>query len=470
MALNVTKENGVNKLKVSADVLVYSFYPIAIVTVNTSTTVITTQLNNVGVPPTSTKFADLEDNYGTANAESYADYLANNGFYGADSGGGGGGIAYISTLANLPDPVGGVIDLLDDGILYYFTKMVDCLGLTIRLGNNAFQAISQELAGIENAVIDIDTTCTVSSFRFNNISMTIDDINGAYDWQFVNFYNSNNLNIINAANVVWETFGFINTYNLQITGNVSSFVLSPNCIFRSVTTEVCDFFAVRSTAVVSRRIRIEKSVFITYFATQNPIIVDVGSSIPVESFVMSTVGFIGNGSIVGINGDDDIANFRDCTGDGIVNSTSVANMYIIANATDTIAAQNVKAKYLGTTLVSSVIQRFAHDAANNTLEYLSSVPRIFKIQVPHTTFAGNNNVVNSYIGVTPSGGTENPAVDFIESSISSVTTNGTRPERGFSQAIVTLNQGDKVYFIGENTSNSDFRGEGVNMIVETANV
>ena len=470
MAINITEVNGVDKLNLGNNILLYDF-PRAFVHVNTLTTGIKISFNNAGIEPTETLFDDLEDNYGTADAEAYADYLANNGFLGADgSSVSGGDIIYIDEFSKLPAEQGGIIDLGDNGKLYYFTKMVDCQGLTIRVGNNALQAISQDIAGIQNAFISIDTSCKVSSFRFNNVSMLIDDIDGAYDWSFVNFYDSANIEIANAANVVWETFGFINTYNVQITGNVSSFVLSPNCIFRTVATQACDFFAVRSTAVISRRIRIEKSVFITSFATQIPIKVEAGASIGVEAFILTTVGFTGDGVITGINGDSDMANFRDCTGGSVINSTSIANMFMIANPTTTTAIQNQKVKILGTTQVSSVIQRFVHDAVNNTLEYTSSIPRIFKIQVPHTVFAGNNNIIKSYIGVTPNGSAENPSVDFIDSSVSDVTTNGTRPERGFSQAIVTLNQGDKIYFIGENTTSNDFRGDSINVIVETANV
>jgi len=421
-----------------------------------------------GAPRQIVPFDELQeaDKLGAANIEELVDEYATRGFFFSVN-----EIVYISSYDQLPDPVGGVIDLGDDAKKYIFTRDIDVQGNTVDFGNNVISGLSQEVGGITNGALLIDQTCTVRDIKFDSVSAVINAPLGAFDWKSINFFNSSNIDIQAAQNIVWDTFGFINTYNVQITGEVDSFILAPNNIFRSVTTEVCDFFAVRSTAVINRRIRIEDSVFVTDFLTQNPINVEAGATIPVEGFKMEDVNFAGPGSISGINGGDDIANFQRCTGDGVVNSTSIANLYIQNNqALTPVAVAGDKYKVVGTTQVSAIIQRFTHDAANNTLEYTSSVSRIFRIQAPYTVFAGNNNIVGAYIAVTRAGNTENPNTDVIGESEMYTTTNGARPIAGASQCIVALNQGDKVYFAVENENGNDVRVEFLNMIIETANV
>ena len=89
MAVDVQKINGVDKLFLGNGNILYLF-PIASITVNTDTTEITIISSRVATPPTATNFADLSNNYGTADAEEYVDYLATNGFFFDESTGGGG--------------------------------------------------------------------------------------------------------------------------------------------------------------------------------------------------------------------------------------------------------------------------------------------------------------------------------------------------------------------------------------------
>jgi len=68
MALKVTQVNSVDKLFVDNENIVYRF-PQATVTVNTATTAITVLLSYAGAVSSTTKFADLTNNYGAADAE-----------------------------------------------------------------------------------------------------------------------------------------------------------------------------------------------------------------------------------------------------------------------------------------------------------------------------------------------------------------------------------------------------------------
>ena len=80
MAIEVTSINGVDKLFLGNNIIAYNF-PTASVYVNTGTTAITIQLSKTATPASTTLFADLTNDYGTADAEAYADYLATNSFF-----------------------------------------------------------------------------------------------------------------------------------------------------------------------------------------------------------------------------------------------------------------------------------------------------------------------------------------------------------------------------------------------------
>lgn len=381
-------------------------------------------------------------------------------------------IVYVSSLADLPFPVEGQITLPENR-LYFFLKMVDLGGLQINFGFNVFRGISQELAGIENATVVIDDTCTISDFRFNNTAITINAPLGAFDWNRVNMYDSPNaINVVAADNIVWETFGFINSYNLRVTGTVASLIMSPNCIMRSVDEPTAVFFTIASTAVITRRIRIQDSVFATSFATQTSLLVEPGASIQLESLILKTVRFTGLGtSVSGINGDDDRTVFFEVVGNGVINSTAIANMYMKNNLLGTpILAIDGRYPVVGNTLFADIRQKFEHIPAENSLRYISNVSRIFKIIVTYTVFSGTNNTVGLYIGVARSGNGLVPDVDRITESEMYTTTNGSRPENSVAMALTTLNFGDRVYCIVQNkASTTDVRIEFLNMIIEKAN-
>lgn len=476
MAGVVAKINGVDKVQVDAVNYLYNF-PTAIIRVYTVTAEITTQLLSVGITAVTVKFADLSNNFGTANALAYVDYLATNGYYfGANSVAGiiPANAIWIDNINQLPTPVGGVINFGTDGNFYIFTKVIDCGGLEVNLGNNSFMGSSQELAGLENCTITVDDTCTVKYFRFNNVQITIDSPTGAYDWNTVNIYDSADcITVVNADNIVFEIFGFINSYGFKVTGTVNSIILAPNCIFRSATEPTAIYFELASTAVINRRIRIQDTVFASENALQTGIKVDALSTIGIESFIMKTVRFTGPGTFLdGINGGSDMASFFEVTGGNAVNSTAIANMYMKNNAVVTpIAVINDRYEMEGVTEFGPIAQRFVHDVATNSIEYISSVPRIFRIQAGYTVFSSVNNVIGVYIGINTNGGIFDPDVDRISESEMYTTTGGSRPESGLAQCLATLNQGDRIYMILQNkTATQDVTIEFLNVIVEKAAV
>jgi hypothetical protein len=380
----------------------------------------------------------------------------------------------IRDVSQCPAPVAGVITFPDNSGPYYFDGVVDFGGLELILGRNVFMAASQEDGGIKNAVVQVNDTCAVRFMLFDNVQITIDASGGAFDWQFVNFYNSANcLNVVAAANFIGETVGFINSYGVKISGAIDSFVLSPNCIWRDIDQTDAVFLELTSTAVINRRLRVQDSVFATGFAGQTAVRVDVSASIPIESFIFKTVRQTGPGTFLdGINGDSDEAFFFEVVGGNAINSTAIANMYMKNNATATpISVIGDRYAMAGVTEFGPTRQRFSHDVATNTLEYTSSVPRIFRIQCSYTVLSGSNNIIGVYVGINRTGAALDPDADRVTESEMYTTTSGSRPDSGVAQCIATLNEGDRVYVIVQNnTSTNDVTIEFMNMIIEKASV
>jgi len=379
-------------------------------------------------------------------------------------------IVYVSSMADLPAVVLGEI-FINTGRLYYFLRVVDLGGAILRIGSCAIQGISQELAGIENAEVIVNDTATLSSILFRSCTIEIDAPLGAYDWQHINFYDCNSIEIKQADNLVLDTIGFINTYNVVISGTINSFILAPNCIFRSILEPTATFLKIASTAVITRRIRIQDSVFQTSFVTQNSIVFEAGASIGIESFIVKTVRFTGPGTAVtGINGDNDKAFFFEAIGTGVINSTAIANMYMKNNLVPTLVTV-IGDRYpmLGITQFGPIYQKFIHNLSENSLVYSSIVQRIFTVRVTYTVLSGSNNVVGVYIGIARSGFPIDPTANRISESEMYTTTNGARPENSVVQCIVTLNQGDRIYCIVQNTTAAtNITISFFNMIVEKA--
>lgn len=398
---------------------------------------------------------------------------------------GGGGVndlIFVSTINDLPNPVLGVYTLNES---YFFTDKIDFGGASVILDNAAIIGTSQEKAGITNANVTVSSTSSVNWIRFDDCDILINAIDGAFDWTKVNFYGCGYVTIQNAANIVLETTAFINSLGINLIGTIDSLILSPNCIWRAASPsetviaplnyDTTNFINIASTAVINRRVRIQDSVFITSVATQKAIHFEVGATIPIESLILKTVSFNGPGTALsGINGNDDRASFFEVNGGNSINSATIGSMVMKNNAVATVVSvTNDRYKVAGTFAAGTVMQRFSFDAVNNALEYTSSVPRAFVIQAPFTVRndSGANVVIGSYLGVKKAvNPTFVPDVDRISES-EQYTTNGnsTRPDSGTCQAVVTLEQGDKIYLIAQNRSGTqNIIHEFVNLVAQKA--
>lgn len=379
-------------------------------------------------------------------------------------------IIFITEKSQLPAPVAGVITLPANGWLYYFLDIVDLGGDTLKPTNNVLQGSSQETAGLANGSVIFENDCPVFKFRFNNCPVVFNGVGTAYDWAYINFYNTPNcVTVNNAANIVWNVVGFINSYGVTIAGAIDSFVLT-NSIFRSVSEPSCEFITIAATAVINRRIRIEDSVFATSNVAQTAFFFFVGATIGDESLLFEDLRFTGVGlTVVGINGNDDRAMFKGCIGTGIINTAVKGFVYMKNNATaTTVLVIGDRYEVAGTKLLDTTYaQRF--NLVSNRLQYTSDIPKQVSIQLSGTATSAANNVVGTYIGICRNGNTIDPTADRISESEMYTTMTGTRPEGVFCQCITTLGSGDRIYAITQNTTAiNDVTYSFMNFIVREA--
>jgi hypothetical protein len=125
-------------------------------------------------------------------------------------------------------------------------------------------------------------------------------------------------------------------------------------------------------------------------STSYGIEVEVGASIPAESYILDTVNFSGAGTyLTGLDHTSNDSLFINCK--GIVNTAVNGQLYMQGNAIATvISATNTFYKVLGTTTASADNSKFSH--SNNRLTCDAIISRKYLIQCFLSFSAGNGNV------------------------------------------------------------------------------
>lgn len=389
----------------------------------------------------------------------------------------------ISSLADFPDPVNGVITLANN-TAYYIDSDIDLLGnRLVASGIVAILGSSSETAFLTSTGLANNTPLLTSRYTIPMRDITIRDVhtavyiddNGganaplAVDWRAVNFVDVTNIGEIGTVeNFIFETGAFLNSQNMNFTGTVGTVGVF-NSLLRGNGSNA-PIFNIASTAVISRRFRIIYSSIIASSSTKG-IEVDSGASIPVEGLILDTINFSGNGTYLsGVDTYSASALFVNCV--GVLNSTAISQMYMRANAVATVCpVQSTRYPVAGTTSTqSSLNQKFTHVPARNALQYTSAIPRLFKVTVTFSLTGGQNDIIGFYIGKKPSASVQNATDDRLQESEVYVTATGTRPDAGTVQTIVELSQGDEIYTIVQNTSGTGSVTVGyLNVIVERTN-
>jgi hypothetical protein len=365
---------------------------------------------------------------------------------------------------NLPASVGGVVTLLA-GKTYLLSEPIDLLGDRIVTAGvcNLF-GTSSETASITSTGLGVGVPLLTSDFTIVLESITIKNVDTAIaidgnvnlvalDWRNVNFENVPNVGVINSCdNFIFDTSAFLGAQGLRFTGTIGTVGMN-NSLFRGLGS-AGKIIELDASCTITRRFRIIYSSVVAFGSTVG-IDVNASATIPVESYILDTVNFSGGSTyLAGIDHTSVKALFINSV--GITNTRSIGAMYMKNNAVETVIPNvNDRVKMAGVTEVNGINQRFAHDLANNALEYTGVISRSFHITTTFTIEpASNNQRYGIYMGVNR-GGSIDPDTDRIsESEVYINTTQTGRADAAAVQALVTLNQGDKVYMIVQNVTSS----------------
>lgn len=384
-------------------------------------------------------------------------------------------MVFVSSPDDLPAPAAGIRQLADN-VTYFFTGNIDLAGdrlvggqNTTLIGGSSENCRLKSTGLLGTALISSAYSLPMRNFAIEadvalNLDASLSPAGQALDWFGINFVNCTTVGTVKGyTNFVMTDGAFLNSSGMTFDGSIGTIAFT-QCLFdvRPLGTAII----IPSTLTITRRFRIIYSSFVC-LAGETGINFSNLASVPAESYILDTVNFSGGGTYTsGVSFNDNKVKWQNCV--GVVNSVAAINMVINNNAVPTVVLSTLNTYAVqGVSTIGPNFQRFTHDAANNAVEYVSTVPRKCKVQCQFTLTANNNNVIGFYIAVVRAGNPINPNVDVIAESETYVTASGTRPDSSFVQAIVDLNFGDKVYAALENkTTATNVIITFMNMIVE----
>lgn len=372
---------------------------------------------------------------------------------------------FVDSLSKLPAPVAGVITLLANHC-YYFTTNIDLLGSrlfcqanVVILGTSS-ENCSITSTGLVSALITTNSTLVIRHITFT--SSLVFDIDGggtaALDWTGVNFLNCAVIGTIkNITNFVYDKGAFLNSSNLTFDGTSQTIAIN-NSLLTGRSTGVS--ITIKSTAVISRRFRITYSSISAQTST-TALKLEVGASIPVESFILDTVNFSGTGTYLdGISVLSNLTLFINCK--GIPNTSVNGQLYMQNNATATTISNTTNFfKIAGTTIPSADNAKYLH--SNNRLTNDAVIERRFLVMATASFTTSNNNVCEFGIYDSTLGAIRTDSISRSTAS-GGILTN--RAENVKIMSLISHNQGDYVEIWCRNTSStSNITVESLNVIV-----
>ncbi len=387
--------------------------------------------------------------------------------------------SFINQKEDFPESINGVITLADNAT-YYITSTVDLAGSRLVAGQNTtILGASSENCYLISTGLNANTALLTSNWSLPLRNLTIThgtainldatgNANQALDWFGVNFTNCATVGTIkNYSNFIMTDSSLLSSANMTFDGSFDTIGFS-QCLFSGIAGQTTLNFP--STLTITRRLRVIFSSFIA-FSGGTAIYVDTNTTFsnPSETYILVNVNFSGGATYTGgVQYNDNKASFKNCV--GIINSTTIGNMYMKDNATATVVSSSgVRYPMAGTTQVASLNQRFTHDSANNALKYIGTVTKVVKVQFSLSLTSGSNNVIGIYVGVNRAGTAIDATADRISESEIYLTSSGTRPDTGFVQAVATLATNDRVYVIIQNISAAtNITVNFMNMVVEAA--
>ncbi len=379
-------------------------------------------------------------------------------------------IEFIDKLEDFPEPVSGVITLVDNQT-YFITTTVDLQGNRIVAGQNTtIIGGSSENCVLKSTGLSASTALLSSSWSLpmRNITLThgtalnldaTGNSNQAIDWFGVNFTNCATVGLVKSySNFIMTDCALLSSANMTFDGSIGT-VGFDQCLFSGLAGQTTLNFP--STLTITRRIRVIYSSFVA-FGGATAIYVDPAITLPgPETYILITINFSGGATYVGgLDHTSNFSLFQNCK--GISNSAEIGQMYFSNNATpNNIATQGVFEKIEGTTTASSVNEKFSH--SNNRLTYTGGITRDFVV----TASCSANSVVTAAANITVRLAKND--ITIAESESQATTSQSGRNENFYCQTIVSLSQNDYIeLFIANNTTANSLLVTELNVVVRSS--
>ena len=371
---------------------------------------------------------------------------------------------YVSTKADLPSPVGGVITL-GDNVTYFFVDTIDLLGdrlvggqNTTILGTSSENARIKSTGLVGTALLTSQWTTPIRHITFEaDIALDLDataNANQALDWYGVNFTDCGTVGLIkNYGNFVINSTAFLNSAGLTFDGTIGTIAIANTLLSGSFGNDLITF---ASTLTVTRRFRQIFSSVIPVGSAAAAYRVQAGAIIPNEAFILFECNFTaaaGSTILDGLSVDSNTVLIKGCV--GIDNTAVNGQMYMTENVTSTvISTANTFVKVAGVTTPSPDNQKYLH--ANNRLTCDAIRPRKYLIQVTLSYIGTNGNEYEFGFYDSKLGDIRTP------SRIHS-TAGSNRIESMHTACVVEHSQGDYIEIWAANRNNTN------NLIVEDLN-
>lgn len=361
-------------------------------------------------------------------------------------------IIIVDSLESLPSPIGSEIFLNKNKTTYIVIGKVDLKGNRINSSNDIvnFFGLSSETSSLTSSglpegvpLFTSNTTIKIRDITLHDVDTLfnlVKDTTMALDWDAVNIVNIPNIGVISKCdNFIFNKGVIINSKDFTFDVSVGTIAFTDSLL--QGDGEPGAVISLPSTLTITRRFRMDKCAFIVFGDTVG-INTSISATIPVESYIIDTVNFSGEGTYIsGITVYDNRAVFKNSK--GIPASTEVSYYYMNNNLISTpIVAENTPVKIQGATISSSVTQKFTN--TNNRATYTGSSERTFKVTGIASLTSGNNNQIGIYLA--KNGVVLNETEQYL-------TTNGAgRLENVPFQGIVTLKDTEYVEAFIENNS------------------
>ena len=371
---------------------------------------------------------------------------------------------YVSTKADLPSPVGGVITL-GDNVTYFFVDTIDLLGdrlvggqNTTILGTSSENARIKSTGLVGTALLTSQWTTPIRHITFEaDIALDLDataNANQALDWYGVNFTDCGTVGLIkNYGNFVINSTAFLNSAGLTFDGTIGTIAIANTLLSGSFGNDLITF---ASTLTVTRRFRQIFSSVIPVGSAAAAYRVQAGAIFPNEAFILFECNFTaaaGSTILDGLSVDSNTVLIKGCV--GIDNTAVNGQMYMTENVTSTvISTANTFVKVAGVTTPSSDNQKYLH--ANNRLTCDAIRPRKYLIQATLSYIGTNGNEYEFGFYDSKLGDIRTP------SRIHS-TAGSNRIESLHTACVVEHSQGDYIEIWAANRNNTN------NLVVEDLN-